>query len=48
MQEAGSIQVALPGDLYAGLFVNSHSPKIRETAVFSGVSIEALPRKSEK
>jgi TolB protein len=41
-QEAGAIQVRLADPVYVGIGVCSHNPKMLETAVFSGVSIQPL------
>ncbi len=43
LKEGGWIQVNLGNDLYAGLFICSHDPKLMESAVFSDVTIEPLP-----
>ncbi|MDQ6665908.1 MAG: hypothetical protein M3Z23_16125 [Acidobacteriota bacterium] len=43
LREAGSLQAPLNGELYAGLFLSSHNPKVSETVVFSEVKIETLP-----
>jgi TolB protein len=42
LQELGSIQVPVTGDVYAGLFVCSHNPKGAETALFTDVTLEPL------
>ncbi|MDQ2899691.1 MAG: hypothetical protein M3Y07_07810 [Acidobacteriota bacterium] len=40
LREAGSVQMPLNGELYAGLFLSSHNEKISESVVFSDVNIE--------
>ena len=47
-QESGAIQVRLKDPLYLGIGVCSHDPKTVETAVFSHVSIQALPKAAPK
>ena len=48
LREAGSVQVGLTGEVYAGLFVCSHNPTVSETVVFSDVKMEALPDAATK
>jgi TolB protein len=45
LQEAGAIQMKLTDPVYVGLVVGSHNAKVIETAVFSDVSAESLPKK---
>jgi TolB protein len=44
LQEAGAIPMKLSDPVYVGLVVGSHNAKAIETAVFSDVSVESLPK----
>lgn len=44
LQEAGAIPMKLSDPVYVGLVVGSHNAKVIETAVFSDVSVEPLPK----
>jgi hypothetical protein len=44
LQEAGAIPMKLSDPVYVGLVVGSHNAEAIETAVFSDVSVESLPK----
>lgn len=47
-REAGAIQMRMADPVYVGIGICSHNPKMLETAVFSGVSIQPLSAPAAK